>query len=472
MSEEVNAEGIEALCDSGQSQLKDDEFDFMDILSGQFAPTQANPLDVGSDAGRAGDVVDSQFVSQFPEREPEKVPAREPEKVASEKVNSPVKKSRALLDTSDDDVDAAENPSKKRRKKKNKRKQKSKKLEFSDDEDDDDNVEITEPVEDEESVDELEECEEEQEEDEGDVLVDYDSEENEIEVKLNKKDRIKAAGAYFEEEAELSESEWGSADEDEKELNKYDIELGDEDHFDQDQLQQQVGRIHARKMLDDDLKRVKKIEDLLFENEEDDGVGRERKFRWKNQKSFTLEDENARDAEQLVDEEDDDAESEAAWRKQRHERETVLSEHLLNSTEGDTMSDELLLLDPNSSASMLPTRKFKIIRTSSVMEAPVTSNVKNSPFLIRPASHSIFNKSSSFLNRDEKTLSNIAKFVSHKDDEVTNMSSHGSNSMSFMTIEKPDDSKKRKSDGIKQQEAAKKRKLETTTKKLLIDQLK
>lgn len=63
-------------------------------------------------------------------------------------------------------------------------------------------------------------------------------------MKLTKKDRRNFASAYFEKEAELSESEWGSADEDEKNLDKFDIELGDEDEFDQQQLQDEVGKIH------------------------------------------------------------------------------------------------------------------------------------------------------------------------------------------------------------------------------------
>lgn len=65
-----------------------------------------------------------------------------------------------------------------------------------------------------------------------------------VEVKLSKKERLRAAKEYFEKEAELSESEWGSADEDEKGLDKLDIELGDDDEFDQDQLQNEVGKIH------------------------------------------------------------------------------------------------------------------------------------------------------------------------------------------------------------------------------------
>lgn len=49
---------------------------------------------------------------------------------------------------------------------------------------------------------------------------------------------------FFENEAELSESEWGSADEDERNLDKFDIELGDEDVFDQNQLVSELDRIH------------------------------------------------------------------------------------------------------------------------------------------------------------------------------------------------------------------------------------
>lgn len=98
-------------------------------------------------------------------------------------------------------------------------------------------------------------------------IVEYDSEENEIEVNLNKLfhdmrwcllklktiflfkkvvplAQKKKIADFFEDEAELSESEWGSADEDERNLDKFDIELGDEDEFDQNQLVSELDRIH------------------------------------------------------------------------------------------------------------------------------------------------------------------------------------------------------------------------------------
>ena len=437
----------------------------MEICSGMFAPTQVGVTQNQQETSMSQEengFEDSQFISQVPEKVSEDF--------IIEMSSPKVKTTRKILESTDDEVD--EPKFEEKRKKKKKKKQKIKKLEFSDDEDEEISDQAEE-IEENEDGEELEECEEEQEE----ILVDYDSEENEVEVKMNTKDRIKAAGAYFENEAELSESEWGSADEDEKDLDKFDIELGDEDQFDQNKLREEVGRIHARKVLDDDIKKVKKIQEMLFEDEENDGIGRDRKFRWKNQtEGFAVDDENAMDADAL-DAGDAEDESETMWRKMRHERETILSEQSQKMTESDTMSEDILLLDHNSqtltssSTSLLVKRKFQIIKTSSSMGiSPVASPddvKKSSPFLIKTSSLKKF-QNSSFLSRDEQTLTKIARFVSH--DEVTNtMSSHGGNSMSFATIEKPE-SKKRKSDG-QNEEASKKRKIETQPRPFLLDQL-
>lgn len=47
----------------------------------------------------------------------------------------------------------------------------------------------------------------------------------------------------MEQEAELSESEWGSADEDEKDLDMYDGDLVNDEEFDQNKIQSELERI-------------------------------------------------------------------------------------------------------------------------------------------------------------------------------------------------------------------------------------
>lgn len=53
----------------------------------------------------------------------------------------------------------------------------------------------------------------------------------------------KKASEFVEQEAELSESEWGSADEDEKGLDEYDGDLVNDEEFDQTKLQSELERI-------------------------------------------------------------------------------------------------------------------------------------------------------------------------------------------------------------------------------------
>lgn len=50
---------------------------------------------------------------------------------------------------------------------------------------------------------------------------------------------------FIEDEAELSESEWGSADEGEKDLDTYELELGDDEEIDSTKVQQELERMHV-----------------------------------------------------------------------------------------------------------------------------------------------------------------------------------------------------------------------------------
>lgn len=60
---------------------------------------------------------------------------------------------------------------------------------------------------------------------------------------MKKSDIRKKTSEYFENEAELSESDWNSEDEDEKGMNQYEAELGDADKFDKNKLRGELERI-------------------------------------------------------------------------------------------------------------------------------------------------------------------------------------------------------------------------------------
>lgn len=170
------------------------------------------------------------------------------------------------------------------------------------------------------------------------TYIDYDSEENEITVELTKQDCLKNAETFFEREAELSESDWGSADEDEKNLDQYEIELGDEDVFDKEEIRDELEKIHTRKMLDEDLRQIHKLQEILFEDE-DEAAQRQRKFRWKNfDNSFNLDISQSNLTETKPEEDGSDDENEHLWRKIRFEREQAIKNRSLNENtlEGGT----------------------------------------------------------------------------------------------------------------------------------------
>lgn len=85
--------------------------------------------------------------------------------------------------------------------------------------------------------------EEDEEEDTLDEKVDegviaYDSEEEIVNFKET------VTKEFFENEAELSESEWESEDENEKDLDELEQEAGDAEEIDTDKLKEELGKIH------------------------------------------------------------------------------------------------------------------------------------------------------------------------------------------------------------------------------------
>lgn len=137
----------------------------------------------------------------------------------------------------------------------------------------------------------------------------------------------KKASEYLENEAELSESEWGSGDEDEKdEMNHYEAELGDLEQFDKNKLRDELERIRLREQIDDDAKALRILKERFIE-EEDNGMERERKFRWKHLNNGDTEDQvQNTDQDATGEQNNSDDENEAEWRRIRYEREQLLKQ--------------------------------------------------------------------------------------------------------------------------------------------------
>ncbi|XP_013170720.1 PREDICTED: claspin homolog [Papilio xuthus] len=220
--------------------------------------------------------------------------------------NKSIKKK--LVIDSDDEVDI-DNSEKGRKNKIKKRKLQQRALQFSDDEEE--MEELQSDVEDniESDIEDVER------------IVEYDSEENEVEVQPQKKK--KKIGEFFEQEAELtSEDEWiGSGDEDEAGLDRMEREEGDDDVFHEGKLRKELGQIHMRDVLDQDKREVRLIKELLLEDGDLGDGHRQRKFRWKNAEDT---EETGAAGDEFADTQEEEFESEELWRKQRHEREMFL----------------------------------------------------------------------------------------------------------------------------------------------------
>uniref|UniRef100_A0A1A9V8Y7 Claspin n=1 Tax=Glossina austeni TaxID=7395 RepID=A0A1A9V8Y7_GLOAU len=249
---------------------------------------------------------------------------------------------------------------------------------------------------------------------EPEAFIDYDSEENEILVHLTKDERVQEAEKFFENEAELSESDWGSADEDEEnDLDKYDIELGDEDEFDKEKLRNELGKIHARKMLDEDIKEVRKFQEMFLEDEENDGVGRQRQFKWRNvENGLTLEDMQRAEIDRDDNGNNSDDPNEHEWRKIRYEREQFLKDKGLKLDSQDASTN---LAQPKLPAIVTVSphcKKLQVINAKKSGACAETNAKTSSPFLISKGVNLItMNKKAargSFLVRDKETLNKLA----------------------------------------------------------------
>ncbi|XP_008208513.1 claspin-like [Nasonia vitripennis] len=311
-----------------------------------------------------------------------------------------------------------------RPKKKLLKKKKVKKLTLSDDEDEDEAKEFSD--------------EEEEEEDE-EKFVDYDSEENEV-VVVPKKEIKKVAKNFLENEAELSESDWDSADEDEQGMDKLEFEEADAEEIDEDKMKEQLDRVHMKQVMDEDQREVRMLQELLFDDGDlhSEGAGRERKFKWKNIDSlgdFGLTPRTDDNGEEIDDEVD--AEMEVQMRKMRYEQQKFLEEKQksLDVAINEDFSESQLFNRGLKVVTVRSTSKTsiedqKLVKSSSVgnstniLMAKGVTNVSKKT-ITNSKSLSFSNMKGSFLSRGDETLVRIAQNLPEKSKMSTNAGRKG-----------------------------------------------
>ncbi|XP_061737575.1 claspin-like isoform X1 [Nerophis ophidion] len=188
----------------------------------------------------------------------------------------------------------------------------------------------------------LSDVEDDDEVSEGEGVEDDDEEEeenNEVEeeeingvfapsIKKAKKKKMRLTN-FVDSEAELSGSEEASDDEDDDGGSEYEEEELLEELPSDEELQDQVNKIHMKQIMDDDKRRLRLYQERYLADGDlhSDGPGRARHFRWKNMDDDFYTDRTGAEGEEDEQEEDEDVDqNEIRRRKERLEREQWLRE--------------------------------------------------------------------------------------------------------------------------------------------------